>query len=211
MRQESDETWTFRGTVDLSNATETRRDGALSRDVIAQTDLAEHVIPLTDLRVWDDNTSFLPGTAAADDLGLIEGTWGTDAPTVQTSDAKATTVTQRAFFKAKVSHEYELGETFQIRISAGMITTISDGTATVDLEAYVPDGDGAVGSDLCSTAATTINTLATNDVDFTITAGGLVHGDEILCRATVAITDAATGTAVIGEIRGIKRLMDIRG
>jgi len=209
MRQESNETWIFRGTVDLNNATEQRLDGSLAQSKLAQVPLSEEAIPLTDLRVWDDYDTILPGAAATDDLGLIVGTWGTDAPTVQTSDFKAAGASvQYAFFKAKITKEYDLGETLQLRVRAGMITTISDTTATVDLEVYNPDHDGAVGADLCATAAQTINTLDSNNCDFTITAGGIAVGDELLCRVAININDGATGTAVIGEIRRIARLMD---
>lgn len=211
MKQESDETWQFKGVMDMSNATEVRKNGSLSRDVLAQTDLSELPIALTRLKVWDDQSANLPGTAATDDLGVIEGTWGTDAPTVQTSDAKATTVTQRAFLQVPIEHDYELGETVQIRIRAGMITTVSDTTATVDIEVYEPDLDGAVGSDLCTTAAQSINSLTKANLDFTITAGGLTIGSELLCRVTIAITDGATATAVIGEISYMALLKDIRG
>jgi len=208
----SGETSTIRGTLDVSPGTLTLKDGQIARAKLTQEDLVAFGVPLTDLRTWDDLTAFLPATAASDDLALIDGAvWGTDAPTVQTSDAKATTVTQRARVQRALEHNYTLGETLQVRIRGGMITTISDTTATVDLEVYVGGGDGAVGADLCSTAAQSINSLTKANKDFTISTGSLARGDVLDCRVTIAVTDGATGTAVIGEISVVQVLQDIKG
>lgn len=201
----------YRGTFDLSSGTLVLKDGQLDRSWQQETVEAQLGIPLESLLTWDDLSARLPGTAASDDLGIIEGTWGTDAPTIQTSDAKATSVTQRARFRIPIGNDYNEGESLKIRVRGGMITTVSDGTATVDLEVYSIDKDGSVGTDLCATAATTINSLSKADVDFTITNSGLSHGDILDCRVTVAITDTATGTAVIGELSAITLMRNILG
>lgn len=202
---------TVRGTLDIASGTLSLRDGQLNRNKLLQQDNEPLGIPVTALRVWDDLASLLPGTAAADDLALIEGTWGTDAPTVQTSDSKATSVTQYARVQIPLDDAYVLGQTMTLRIRAGMITTVSDGTATVDVECYVSDGDGGVGSDLCSTAAQSCNSLTKANLDFTLDGAGLSRGDVLDVRIAIAITDSATGTAVIGEISAIELLRDIKG
>lgn len=210
----SGETLTIRGNLDASSGTLTLRDSQLSRTKLLQEDLVVYGIPLAQARVWDDLNALLPGTAANDDLAFIEGSYGTDAPTIQTSDGKATTVAQYARFFVTLPPEYVSGETVKIRTRAGMITTVSDATATIDINCYVNDGAGAVGSDLCATAATSINTLVSSSVtetDFTITATSLVPGDVLDIRVTIAITDSATGTAVIGELVGLSLLCDIKG
>lgn len=175
-----------------------------------QRELVAFPVPLTSLRVFDAMQTNLPGTAASDDLGISGGTYGTDAPKLVTSDAKATTVTQKGRFTLRVPEDYEDGETIKLRLSAGMNTTVSDGTATVDVSAYVNGRDGTIdGSDLVTTAATTINSLTFADKDFTIDGSGLSAGDELDILITIAITDAATGTAVIGAIGAIELLADI--
>lgn len=193
-----------KGTLDVRAGTVSFRDQQIPRAAIVEETTAELAIPLIHARVHDDIDTILPETAASDDLGFIEGTFGTDALTLQTSDAKATTVTQYARFpNLIVPSDYSAAGTLKLRVQAGMITTASDGTATVDLQVYAQDGSGAVGSDLCTTAATSINTLISSAVtvaDFTITSSGLAPGDILDVRATIAITDSATGTAVIGEI-----------
>lgn len=183
----------------------------LARSTLAQETSIAYVMPVTTWRVWDSLTTPLPQVAAADDLAIIEGTFGTDFPTIQTSDAKATTVTQMMRRTFVLPAEFDDEQTVQVRIKAGMITTVSDGTATVDVECHLHDRTGAVGSDLCTTAATTINSLTAADKTFNITSTGLSPGDELDIRVTVAITDTATGTVVVGEIVDTTVLLDIRG
>lgn len=207
----SGETVDFRGALDISKATQisTKAD-QLPRSAIQQRSDAVYPVELTELRVHDAPASALPTTAAADDLGLIAGTFGTDAITVQTSDAKATTVTQRGRFFVDVPEGYVAASGMTLRLRAGMVTTVSDGTATIDVECYAYDNDGSVGSDLCSTSAQTINSLSKVDADFSIGSTGVTAGTRLDVRVTIAITDAATATAVIGEIGQIALLVDVR-
>lgn len=188
-----------------------KSNAAIARTKLAQDGTQAYMIPWTAFRVHDALQTNLPGTAATDDLGLIGGTFGSASPVIQTSDAKATSVTQRARFQVALPPEYVDGETVTLRVHAGMNTTVSDGTATVDVECYESDKEGGVGSDICSTSATTINSLTAADVDFTITPSGLVSGDVLDVRVTIAITDSATGTAVIGEIGYVALLLDVKG
>jgi hypothetical protein len=92
-----------------------------------------------------------------------------------------------------------------------METNPSDGTATVDLQAWKPDGAGAVGSDLCTTAAQSINSLTAADKDFTIDASGIDPGDKLLCVLSLAVVDGATATAVTPAVYAITRRCDTRG
>lgn len=198
-----------RGNLVLTSGTLTLKDGQISRSKLAQDTSASHTVPVTAMRVWDDFNALLPGTAATDDLGVIEGTFGTDAVTLQTSDLKATSGTQRARFHFVLPTGYVSGDTISVRVRAGMITTVSDTTATVDVECYAHDGDGAVGSDLCTTAAQDINSLTKSSFTFSITPTGRAPGDVLDIRLSIAITDSATGTAVIGEISKVEVLADI--
>jgi hypothetical protein len=169
-------------------------------------------IPLELLRVHDAFQTSLPTTAASDDLGLIIGTFGTDAIVVQTSDSKNTSVTQRARFNYRLPVEYADGQPVSVVAWSGMKTTVANGTATVDFEVYKKnDSTGLVGSDLVSTAATTINSLTAADKAFVIDPTGLTAGDELDIRVTIAITDSATGTAVIGRIMKLYMLPTVRG
>lgn len=182
------------------------------RGDLKQDDFAEYKIPLTELRVWDAITSGLPATPALDDLGLIDGTFGTGSPSVQTNDLQSAGVTTlRARHQFTLPPEYVAGQSARFRLHAGMLTTLADTSATVDVEAYKSDDEAGIGSDLVTTAATTINSLTLTDIDFNLTTGALVAGDTLDWRISVAINDAASVTPVIGIIGAISAMLDIKG
>lgn len=185
--------------------------GDLARSNLVQDDLSEYAVPFTAFRVWDDFNALPPGTAANDDLAIIEGTFGTDGKTLQGIDAGGTTETQRVGLQYTLPVEYVSGQTVQVRVRAGMLT-ISDGTATVDVECYKQDDDGGVGSDICATAAQSCNSQTKADLDFTITATGLAAGDVLDLRITTAVTDAGdAGADITAEISKVSLLLDVKG
>lgn len=175
------------------------------------TETLKFNVPLEDVRIWDAFQTVLPTTAAADDLGFVIGTWGTDAPVIQTSDSKNTTVTQRARFSYRLPHNYVAGQALSVAAWAGMKTTVATSSATIDFEVYAKnESTGLVGSDLVTTGATTINSLTASDKAFVITPTGLVPGNELDIRVTIAITDVATATAVIGRIMKLYMLLTVQ-
>lgn len=201
-----------RGTIDNTSGVVLSKANYTARASMAKELVTPLGIPFTDLRVWDNFAALLPAAAAADDMGIVDGAvWGTNAPSLQTSDADSTTVTQKFRLQIPVETEFVLTGTMTLRLRCGMETNVSDTTATVDVEAYVDDGDAGVGSDLCATAAQSINALANANKDFAITTASLVRGNILDCVVTVAITDGATGAAVIGQITHIELLRDIQG
>lgn len=181
------------------------------RTSLLQEDAVAYTVPLEAFRVWDAKASLPVSSAGNDDLGLITGTVGTAAPVFRTGDAKATTVTQKVGFQFVLPAEYVPGETVTLRLLAGMNTTASDGTATIDANAYKVGTNGTVGSDIVATAAQSINDLTAANKDFTITPTGLAPGDVLDIVVTIAITDGATGTAVIGQLNKVQMLLDIKG
>lgn len=185
---------------------------SFNRDDMIQEDLAVYAIPLTEFRVWDALQTNLPGTAATDDLALSTGTLGTDMPSVQTGDLKAAGATTRyARLQFALPVEYVAGQSVTLRASAGMKTTASDGTATIDFQVYSSDRDTTVSADLCATAALSINDLVFADKDFTITATALTPGMMLDIRVAIAVNDAATATAVIGCLAQLELLCDVKG
>lgn len=169
-------------------------------------------IMLTSLRVWDAFATNLPGTAATDDLALIGGTFATAPPTISAGDLKATGATTRyARFQMQLPECYDSGETITLSIMAGMVTTVADTSCTVDVQCYKIDKATGIGSDLCATAAISVNSLVFAAKAFTITSSGLVAGDVFDVRIAVTCTDAATGTAVTPTIAAIDLICDIKG
>ena len=142
----------------------------------------------------------------------IGGTFGTSPPVVSAGDCKALGATSRyARFMVELPECYEAGETVTLSLSAGVVTTVASVSCTVDVECYELDKIGGIGSDLCATAATTINSLVFAAKSFTITSSGLVAGDVLDIRITIAVNDAATVTAVTPTIAAIDLLCDIKG
>lgn len=206
------DTHRFPGTVRIGDLEITGSTTGLVRSGLSQESLAQYAIPLNTLCVWDDPRSILPSTPANDDLGIIGGTFGTDTVSVQTGDLKAAGATTRyGRFLFPLPVEYDEGESVVVRLHAGMLTTIADTTATIDVEVYKSDEEAGVGSDLCTTAAQSINSLTLADKDFAISASGLSVGDLLDVRIAVAISDSATATAVKGIIGALKMLVDIKG
>ena len=171
---------------------------------------AEYVIPLTDCRVWDALITLLPGTAANDDMALVTGTPGTNAPTLQGVDFGGTTSDECCAVLFALPAEYAAGETITVRAHAGMLTTVSDGTATLDCVCYSDDGDGTVSADICATAATTINSLTLADIDFTITPTGLTAGTILQIKLAFAASDTGNLGAMIPTVTKLSVLCDIR-
>lgn len=182
-----------------------------TRANLSQDDLKPYPVPFVDFRVWDALQTSLPGTAAADDLGLYGGTFGTGQPLIRTEDVKTLSKSEYARAQIRLPAEYVAAETVTLRISAGMVTTIAGTSCVVDVEAYRIGKDNTLGSDLCATAAVTMNSLTFGNKDFTITAGSLSPGDVLDVRITITVVDAATGTAVIGAIGAVDLLCDVKG
>ena len=187
---------------------------AISRaSILAIEELKTFAIPLTSFRVFDALQTNLPGTPLTDDLGLVGGSFGTATPSLRTEDLKAAGATNnRARVLVQLPWEYVAGQTVTLRFKAGMITTVSNTTATLDCEAYKlqDDPDDAIGSDLVSTVATTINSLTFSNIDFVVTATALSAGDILDVRITTAINDGGTATPVIAGITSAKLLCDVR-
>lgn len=186
---------------------------AIERSKLAENALAEFPINMLDFGVHDALATRLPGTSATDDLGLYGGTYGTNAPLIRTYDVKAAgAVTLYARALVPLPECYQDGEDVQIRCAGGMVTTVAGTTATVDVEAWRVDKDGTLGAaDLCADAAQSINSLTFANKDFDITPTTLVAGDFLDVRITIAVNDAASGTAVIAALANIALRCDIKG
>ena len=181
-------------------------------EILSQVELQPFTIPWTAWRIWDAYITGLGATPTSDDdLALIGGTFGTDPPSIQTGDCKAVTKTRYARAVVQVPWDYEAGQSVKIRFHAGMVTTISDSTATIDVVVYRSDEELGLSADLSTTeAATSINSLTFADIDFTITAATITPGDMLDIRVVIAIVDAVATTAVIGCIGAAQLLCDVR-
>ena len=187
-------------------------DAAIARSKLAQDVLKPYTIPLTDMRTHDAFQTVLPGTSSSNDLALVGGTFGTNAPNLQTADLKNAGATSNyARFVCTLPAEYDAGQTIVLRVTAGMLTTVASASSTIDVECYRSDEDNTVSADLCATSAASCNSLTFANLDFTITATDRVAGDILDIRLTSAVNDSATGTAVIACISAVKLMVDVKG
>lgn len=186
-----------------------------TRSKFDQESLSKFPIPLTAWRKTGTSFNTVLGAASGSDLGLSGGAFASRFPIITTSDAKGATVTQMARVQVMLPSNYDSGADIGIRLFAGMLTTISDGTATIDLSAYKADGTdgsvGGVGSDLVTTAAQSINSITPAAKDFAVDGSGMNPGDWLDIQVTIAITDSITATAVLGIIGLAWLLCDTKG
>lgn len=184
----------------------------ISTSRIAQRPFAKYAVPFTSMRVWDAMATVPVTTAANDDLALLTGTPGTSNLKLSTGDLKtAGPTTRKIGFELAVPPNYEDGQTIEVRVRAGMETTVADTAANVDLQAWISNGGGGVGSDLVTSTASNCNSLAAADKDFVLDAANIDPGDRIMCVLSFFVQDAATNTAVTGAVYEIALRCDTRG
>lgn len=185
----------------------------VGRARIQQTQLASYLLPFYVWRVHDAIGTLI-GTAGNDDLGVTGDTFGTDIPYITAGDQKNNTSLNTRYARCvfQLPVEYDAGQDIRIRASAGMVTTVASSAATIDFEVYKSDRETAkTGSDLCDTAAQSINSTTFADKDFTVTSTGLVAGDWLDIRMAIGVNDTATGTAVDAAVGSVEVLLDVRG
>ena len=169
-------------------------------------------IPFESWRVWNSG-AILPNVSALDDLGLYTGTFATDVSSLKTYDVKtvgATSLYARVSFSMPA--EYVDADSCTIRVRAGMLGAVADTSCTLDCEAYLSNDESIkTGSDLCSTAAQSVNSLTFANYTFTLDGTVLSTGSQLDIRLTIAVNDGAGGASVQAGIGAAAILCDIRG
>ncbi len=185
------------------------------RSRLTQDSLAVYAIPMHQMKTWNDRAANLPAASAADDMGLITGTFGTDVSVLQSEDFQGAALTGRyCAFQFTLPSEYDNGQTVTLRLRCAMITTIADDAATIDVECFESDRDGAAAggpTDICATVAQSMNSLTPADIDFTITPTALVAGDLLDIRLAFTGNDTVAAGASVAQIAQVEMLLDIRG
>lgn len=186
-------------------------DSFLTRTEFETEENVPYRIPITSCRVHDAMDTVLPNAAAADDMGLITGTPGTNALLLQSVDFGGTTSDEKCAFEFVLPAEYQAGESITVKIRAGAITTLPDTSSTIDVECWPVAADGTVGADICATAAQSIRSLTMADKSFVITSTGLVAGDLLIIRLSFAGSDTGNLGVMALQINRIDVLLDVRG
>ena len=164
-------------------------------------------LPLTSAKTWDALATPLPAAQSADDMAIITGTPGTDAPTLQADDPGGTTSTAYAAFEFVIPQSYRSGGAVTVRAKAGVLTTVSDTTLTLDCSCWKDAGTGLVGEDLCTTTLQSINSLTPANMDFIITPTGFVAGDRLIIQFVIAGEDSGNAGTITPEISNVSVLV----
>lgn len=185
--------------------------GPFNRNQIIAGDVAIYEVPLTRLRVHDAMHTNLPTVGSSDDLGLATGTLGTAQPYLKTQDLNAAgAITEYARCLVTLPDKYYAGGYLGLRIRAGMLTSVASVSGTVDAQVYAAVGDTLVGADICTTAATTANSLTFANCDFTVTTTSRMPGDVLDIRIAW-IGNSATTSSHFGAITNVALLVANRG
>ena len=180
--------------------------------------IQRHYLKTTDWRKKSDMAVPLPATASSPDLGVYTNPAGPGAatpPVMRTEDIKTLAAAVRnARTLVQLPYNYVSTNTVQLKVAAGMITTVADDTCTIDCEVYLvsqTDDVYTTGTDLNQVAAQSINNLVYSEKTFPIDGSVLAANDILDVLLFITSTDAASGTAVIGAILWAALEFDVKG
>jgi len=133
-------------------------------------------------RTWDAVITNLPSTASNDDMGLVTGTFLTDAPTLNATEATPTNGIYKAAFEYVVPQEYKAGTNLTLDIA--VTETAAGDTVTLDAEVANLTDDAA--ADICATDAQ--DAVGGGTESFTITGTDVEPGDVLFIVLTFDLT-----------------------
>jgi hypothetical protein len=179
--------------------------GAISRADLVENSLQAYGIPINQIMADDG----LPLTVSeeADTFFLA---LGTNTVELQGEEAISETEASVSYIQFVLPPEYVAAGDVKIRIRCKIDGAGTNDGSTVDIEVY-EQADGAVGSDLCETAAATFAVKSTwYSKDFVVTATDLVAGDILMIKLTSSVIEDA-GSALAFYADPPKVLLDIKG
>ena len=180
--------------------------GVIARSDLTEDALAVYGIPINRLMAADGVALAIAETAGDHYLSL-----SANVITLLGEIANNNTKTDVSYFQFILPSEYVAAEDVRIRVKhqatgAGTLGA----TKTIDVEAYEQTGNGAVGSDLVTTAAQTVTKSVWATSDFVVTATNLVAGDILIVKLTTAIQETAIANIQV-QVDGIAVLLDVKG
>lgn len=152
-------------------------------------------IPLTAMRVHDSPAVNLAATAADDDMGLATGS----PPQLIGEDFGGGTIDSKCRFFWPLPDDYVPGTDIAVRIHSNMTTTVSDGTATLDVAAAAIS-DSSQSADICETDAQDINMLGAATYVFDLDGSLVVNGDLLNVLLSFGGSDAGNAGVMVPVI-----------
>jgi hypothetical protein len=188
----------------MSTAAQTAA-GVLSRADLVENALQPYGIPVNQIMAADGAPLGVSETAGDHFLAL-----GTNTIELQGETSNNETEASVSYIQFVLPPEYVSAGDVKVRIRCQIDGAGTDNASTVDIEAY-EQADGAVGSDICATVAQTFAAKTTwYNMDFTITAAGLVAGDVLNIKLTSTIVESASSDLIF-YADPPKILLDIKG
>jgi len=126
--------------------------------------------------------------AASETAGDFFRQVGTNQLYIQGEASQNETEVSVGWLEFTLPPNYVAGGAITLRAVVDVTGSGTLGTCTVDFEARASDADGAVGSDLVTTAATAVSATS-GAKDFTVTPTGLVAGDKLVVKVTTSIAE----------------------
>lgn len=151
---------------------------------------------------------------AAETNGSFNIAVGTNTLLVQGEVTDIETETSVGYALVTLPENYVAAGDIKVRLPVSLVKTGAavNNASSIDVEAY-KQASGAVGADICATAAATFAAVDTwYNKDFVVTATGLVAGDKLLLKITAAITDSEAGGGTLRlNIEAPQILCDVKG
>lgn len=184
--------------------------GFVRSDLAAETKVI--AIPLTSIRKNADLAVNLPAAPDATNVGLVTGTPGTHAPTLQGTDpGGGVDPTEKFAFEFTLPPEYVDNGAVAIRVKGLTATTIASVSSTIDFNVYLDGRDGTVGADIMASAAFSINNTTAVSSDMTITASTLTAGSKIIVVGTMASVDVGDAGVMTPTIQALEMVLQVKG
>jgi hypothetical protein len=136
--------------------------------------------------------------AAAETAGDFFRQVGTNQLYIQGEESISETEASVGWLEFTLPSNYVPAGTITLRAVVDVVGSGTLGTCTVDFEARLSDNNGAVGSDLVTTAATAVSATA-GAKDFVVTPTGLVPGSKLVVKVVTSIAESG-GVAIAAII-----------
>ena len=178
---------------------------SLTRASIKEDALAVYGLPVTALKQVSGIPLAATETGGTFNLSLSGNIW-----LIKGEVANNETEVSEGAFQFVLPKEYVSGGDVKIRVKHRAYGAGTLGTSTIDVEVFEQDGNGGIGSDLCTTAHQSIVDDTWTTSDFVVTATNLVAGDILNVVLTTSVVESATAN-INAEIDGLAVLLDVKG
>lgn len=180
-------------------------DGDIGRAKLTEDAAAVYGIPVRDVMAADG--AALGITEAAGDFYLV---LGTNTIGLKGETANNETEASIGYVQFILPPEYVAGGDVTFRMTCSIAGAGTNNGSTIDISAY-KFASGAVGSDICATAAQTFAAKATYyNKDFSITATSLSPGDCLIIKITASVIENASSDLIFYSDPP-RFLLDIKG